>query len=1009
MARILVNSNRSEALDLENNLKSMGHQVLYTNFNDSRAVEMAGELGVDLFFMHIPSGNLDFQKEDNASNNNLKLDENWSNIFNSNIPVIPVIDTSEKFDYYSAEKILSTSPHGYLLKQDITPYNIEKLKFTIDMLMCKQSRHNNEKNHDLSKKSFSNDEEIFRTLYNKVPLPYQSLDEEGYFLEVNQVWLNTMGYSREEVIGKWFGNFLAPDCGTNFKKNFPRFLAAGEIHGVEFQMVKKDGTTIHVSYEGKIEYNDQGMFKKTHCVFKDITLGKQTEEALTESEEKFRTFIQQSLDGIILLDEQGRIIEWNKGNEIITGIKKDEVIGKLFWDVKYRLTPLPRRTPQRLEHIKKLQLQALKTGKAPFLSQIHETEMIRPDGKIRYVEQLAFPIKSSGGYRIGYVTRDVTQRKQMEEALDKRIVALSRPLDNPEGIRFQDLFSLKDIQEIQDLFAEANGVASIITRPDGTPITQPSNFCRLCTLIRNTRKGKDNCYKSNSQWQNCEDQIIRKCLSGGLWEARASISIGGKHIANWLIGQVRNHDPNEDKIRAYAQKIGINPDECVEAFYEVPYMSPDQFRKVSRVLSAFANQLSSLAYQNVQQTRFITEREKAEKALQQSLREKEMMNQVVTQLVGASNTREIYHIIGETIKELLPDSYVIISGITADKKNIQIMEGFGFEEHLGELEEIIGIHPFKIKVPVNNISDEMDDYFNDNLEESGGIYNLAFKRISLEESDRIERLLDVGKVYNMGFYWNGQNYGGLSIVLPKDHPMKHGRTIETIVSQASIALQRSFAEKAIKESLDEKEILLREIHHRVKNNMQIISSLLNLQSQHVEEAETLDILKESQGRVRSMAMIHEKLYQSPNFTKIDFKDYIEKLVSSLIYTYKVQKQDIKQVLEVRDVEMNIDTAIPCGLIINELVTNSLKYAFPTPDSEGIIQIELNQIEDQFKLIISDNGVGLPLDIQIEKSETLGLQLVNNLVKQLEGTLQIHRGNGTKFTIIFTELNYKERI
>ena len=241
--------------------------------------------------------------------------------------------------------------------------------------------------------------------------------------------------------------------------------------------------------------------------------------------------------------------------------------------------------------------------------------------------------------------------------------------------------------------------------------------------------------------------------------------------------------------------------------------------------------------------------------------------------------------------------------------------------------------------------------------------------------------------------------------------MQHEKTIETIVSQTSIALQRSFTENAIKESLEEKEILLREIHHRVKNNMQIISSLLNLQRLHVEETETLDILRESQGRVRSMAMIHEKLYQSPNFTRIDFKDYIEKLVSSLIYTYKVQGQDIKQVLEVRDVEMNIDTAIPCGLIINELITNSLKYAFPQSESNtnGIIKIELNQIEDHFKLVVLDNGVGLPPHIQPEKTETLGLQLVNNLVNQLEGTIEIDRSHGTKFTIIFTELNYKERI
>jgi PAS domain S-box len=368
----------------------MGHQVLYADCHDSRAVEMAGELGVDLFLMHIPSGNLDFRKEDNTSYNNLKLDKNWYDIFNSNIPVIPVIDTSDKFDYNSFEKILSTSPH-YLLKQEITHQNIDKLKFTIDMVMCKQSRPYNQINSDLSS---SSDEEIFRTLYNKVPLPYQSLDENGCFLEVNQIWLNTMGYSREEVIGKCFLNFLAPDSSTYFKKNIPRFIAAGQIHGVELQMVKKDGTIIHVFYEGKIEYTDQGMFKRTHCIFKDITLGKQTEEALTESEEKFRTFIQQSLDGIVLLDEEGQIIEWNQGHENITGIKKDDAIGKLYWEVKYQLTPPQRRTLKRLKHIMNLQLEALKTGTAPFLRKIHETDMIRPDGEIRYVEQLAFPIKN---------------------------------------------------------------------------------------------------------------------------------------------------------------------------------------------------------------------------------------------------------------------------------------------------------------------------------------------------------------------------------------------------------------------------------------------------------------------------------------------------------------------------------------------------------------------------------------------------------------------------------------
>ncbi|MBI5458813.1 PocR ligand-binding domain-containing protein [Methanobacterium sp.] len=1027
MARILVNDNSSAALDLKDNLQTMGHQIVYTDFHGAEAVRKAEELDADLFLMNIKPENLiNFQM------GNKRRIEGNKTIFNSNVPIVPIINLNEiiQSDCSPLKHLLANAPHGYLLKAE--EYDLDQLKFTIDLAIYKQTiAHTNNKdntgnnttsidlkeNIDLKRCNPPNslNDELFKSFYDEIPLPYQSLNEEGHFIEVNQVWLDTLGYSREEVIGKWFGEFLAPDYVEQFKICFPIFLSSGEFQGVELEMVRKDGSTINVSYEGKVGYDADGEFKKTQCIFKDITLSKRTEEALKESEEKFRTFIQQSLDGIVLLDEEGHVIEWNKGHEKITGIKKDEAIGKLFWEIKYQLTPPERQTLNRLQHIMKLQLEALKTGEAPFLSKIHETDMIRPDGEIRYVEQLAFPIKTSTGYRIGYVTRDITHRKQMEEALDKRIVALSRPLDNTKEIKFQDLFNLKDIQETQDLFSEATGVSSIIIKPDGTPITRPSKFCRLFDIVGKLEENTENPFKFDSlmSQNQFEGPIIKKCLNGSLWEAGANINVGGKHIANWLIGHVRDESASdEDQMRIYAQKIGVNPEEYIKAFLEIPEMSKNQFRKIAQVLFAFANQLSSLAYQNVQQTRFISERQQAEENLQKSLHEKETLNRVITQLVGTSKTSEIYHIIGETIKELLPSSYVIISEITPDEKNIHVAECFGFEKYLNELENILEIDLFKIKFPVDNLSqNRMGDYFSDHLTESTEeVYNLAFRKISPKVFRMIERVLDIGKVYNMGFYCNNHHYGGLSIFLPQEQLMKHERTIETIVNQASMALQRSFAEKAIKESLDEKEVLLREIHHRVKNNMQIISSLLSLQSQHVEGEETLDVLKESQGRVRSMAMIHEKLYQSPNFTKIDFKDYIEKLASNLIYTYKVQARDIRQVFDVKDVEMNIDTAIPCGLIINELITNSLKYAFPqSSNTNGFIKIELNQIEDRFKLVISDNGVGLPSHIQPENTETLGLQLVNNLVNQLEGTIKIDRTHGTKFTIIFTELNYKERI
>ena len=219
--------------------------------------------------------------------------------------------------------------------------------------------------------------------------------------------------------------------------------------------------------------------------------------------------------------------------------------------------------------------------------------------------------------------------------------------------------------------------------------------------------------------------------------------------------------------------------------------------------------------------------------------------------------------------------------------------------------------------------------------------------------------------------------------------------------------ERKKNENQIIKSLEEKEVLLREIHHRVKNNMQIISSLLNLQIQYVENSEVENILKESQGRVKSMVMVHEKLYQSPHFNNINFKEYLKKLVSDIFYSYGIKTGTIKYVLNIENINIAVETAIPLGLIINELVTNSLKYAFPK--CEGTIKIELKQLKEVFKLIVADNGIGLPKKINIYNTSTLGLQLVNNLVNQIDGQIELDRNNGTSFKITFKESIYKDRL
>jgi PAS domain S-box-containing protein len=215
-------------------------------------------------------------------------------------------------------------------------------------------------------------------------------------------------------------------------------------------------------------------------------------------------------------------------------------------------------------------------------------------------------------------------------------------------------------------------------------------------------------------------------------------------------------------------------------------------------------------------------------------------------------------------------------------------------------------------------------------------------------------------------------------------------------------------ENHLKASIREKEILLREIHHRVKNNMQIISSLLNLQKEYVDDEEAVNVLKESQNRVKSMAIIHENLYQSKDLTNINFVNYIQSLVSNLFYSYNIDQSQIRSVLKIEDISLNIETAVPCGLILSELISNSLKYAFPNK-MNGEIVISLKSEKNNYHLCICDNGIGLPEDINFSNIKTLGLLLVNSLTQQIDGEITIKRSHGTKFIVIFKEQEYQERV
>jgi len=514
----------------------------------------------------------------------------------------PLIYMSDDFNFKSNKYNNFSGPYTYIQK----PFNDNELKLALEMAVYR----------DKIDKKLLEEEANFKLLYDHTPIPYHSLDKNGNILNVNDSWLEKLGYERHEVVGKWFGNFIGSEYVESFKDIFSRIIDNGEILNINFEMIHKTGNRINIAIDCKAAYDLRGNFQQTHCIFTDVSELKRAEEALKESEQYYKTIFENTGTATVIIEEDNTISLINTEFEKLYGYYKEDIQGKKRWcqfvDPKY----------------------------LPMMEQYHLARRINPESAPR-------------NYEFDFI--------------------------------------------------------------DG--------------------------------------------------------------------------------------------------------------------------------------------------------------------------------------KGSLKNIYTTVAMIPGTKKSL----------------------------------------------------------VSLQD-----------------------------------------------------ITERKIAETDLKNSLKDKDVLMREIHHRVKNNLQIISSLLNLQSQYIKDENVIEIFNDSQNRVRSMAIIHEKLYKSKSMSKIDFGDYINDLVDSLFYNNNVNESRIKLHKNIDDVHFNVDTAIPCGLIVNELITNCLKHAFPD-DINGEVYIDLHNIDDKYVLNIKDNGVGFPDNIDYKNTESLGLQLVTNLVNQIDGIIELDHSEGTNFKIIFRQLEYKKRL
>jgi len=402
-----------------------------------------------------------------------------------------------------------------------------------------------------------------------------------------------------ETLKEFYSDIIHPDDRENVWQAVQTALEEKRSFQIEFRIRTASGGERWVWEQGVGIFSEANEVEALEGFIVDITDHKRAEEALTESEARYRSLFENNHAVMLVLDPAtGAVVDANPAAVSWYGWSRDELCQKNICDIN---TLSPKEWQAEMDQVVSQQ--------AGYFLFRHR----RADESLRDVEVFSGQVQVAGRPLLYSIVHDITEKKRAEEALEKRILALTRPLDDATSMTFEDLFNLEDIQRLQNDFACATGVASIITKPNGTPITAPSNFRRLCQdIVRKTEKGQANCYRSDAVTgkPSVQGPIIHRCLSAGLWDAGAAILVDGRHIANWLVGQVRDVTQTEGQMRTHAREIGVDGAAMVEAYREIPVMSGEQFEQVAQTLFTLANQLSVSAYQNVQQARFITEQKR---------------------------------------------------------------------------------------------------------------------------------------------------------------------------------------------------------------------------------------------------------------------------------------------------------------------------------------------------------------------------------------------------------------